>query len=207
MNTWKLKENTLMERIRQHLLAGYEISDADNDILMRWEFAHSLIMKKENDTAVVKLMRKEFGIGQAQAYIDIRNAKDIFGDVRKSSKEGLRYMVTDWAISLLKKAEENDDYYAAAKALEKIIKANNLDKEDQDLPDPSKIQPPVQLLSINFTFINSPWFSKIDPKAQEGLLALYDQFMATIEGSPYKDYLNMFQQEQPIALPSPDDGN
>jgi hypothetical protein len=77
------------------------------------------------------------------------------------------------------------------KFLERITKANNLDKEDMELPDPSKIQPPVQLLSINYTFLNSEFFKLIDPKAQQALLALNEKVMALIDASPIADYKNI----------------
>ena len=203
MNTYKLPEDTTFERIKQHYLTGYKITELDEEQRKRWEAAHAIIMDKETDREAAIILSKRYDISLRQAYVDISNAKNLFGDVRKANKEALRYMTTEWAINLLKKAELNEDYDSCAKLLEKIIKANNLDKEDQDLPDPSKIQPPVQLLSINFNFINSPWFKKIDPKAQEGLLGLRNQFMAMIENSPMRDYLNMFQ-DQPYQLPEGD---
>lgn len=193
MNIYQLPEDTTFQRIRQHLLNGYEISATDEKQLTRWRAVQALMLEKKTDREVALLHSKNFNITVQHAYIDIRNSKNLLGDVHKSDKESLRYMVTQWAIDLLKKADDKGDYDACAKALEKIIKANNLDKEDQDLPDPSKIQPPVQLLSINFNFINSEWFKKIDPKAQEGLMQMYNQFMAMIENSPLREYLDMFQ--------------
>ena len=76
------------------------------------------------------------------------------------------------AIELLKLAKMKKDLRGMEKALERITKAYNLDKEDLDLPDPARFQPPVQLLTINYNFINFPSFSMIDAKAQEKLLEL-----------------------------------
>ena len=202
MNIYKLPNNTLTERIKQHYLTGYEISEADDLIRQRWAAAHALVMNRESDAECARILAKRYKITTRQAYTDIRDAKDLFGDVRRSSKDAIRYMVTQWAIQLFKKAESNEDYYAAAKALEKIIKVNNLDKEDQDLPDPSKIQPPVQMLSINFNFINSVWFEKIDPKAKEVLLDLHKRITAMIMESPASEYLNLIQS--PPQLEEPD---
>lgn len=198
-NVWKLPENTLFERIKQHYLTGYKIQGEDEKIRLRWEAAFAIILDKTTDSEAARIHSRQAKISIRQAYIDIANAKNLFGDVRNSKKEAMRYLVTQWAVELFKKAEKAEDYYAAAKALEKIIKANNLDKEDQDLPDPSKIQPPVQLLSINFNFINTPWFKKIDPKAQEGLMDLHARFMKMIEDSPLKEYLNLLQSPTQIA--------
>jgi hypothetical protein len=203
MRVWKLNPDTLMDRIKAHYLEEYDLTAADDKIRQRWEAAHAALLDKESDAGAVRILMTRFNISYKQAYIDIGNSKQLFGDIRKSSKDSMRYMVSQWAIDLLKKAETEKDYYAAAKALEKLIKANNLDKEDQDLPDPSKIQPPVQLLTINISFINSPWFSKIDPKAQEILRELHDRFVAMVQNSPAREYLDMITSPQPL-LPDGD---
>jgi hypothetical protein len=205
MNIYQLPEDTTFERIRQHLLTGYEISAVDKNQLDRWRAVQALLLEKKTDRQIALMHSKNYDISLGHAYIDIRNSKNLLGDVHKADKESLRYMVTQWAIEACKKAEETGDNDTLVKSLEKIIKANNLDKEDQDLPDPSKIQPPVQLLSINFNFINSPWFKKIDPKAQEGLMLMYNQFMAMIENSPLRDYANLIQSNS-YQLP-PEDGD
>ena len=78
------------------------------------------------------------------------------------------------------------------KALERITKANNLDKEDQDLPDPSKVQPPVQLLQLSFNFVKSEFFHLIDQKAQDEIMKVVAQVEAIIEKSTIKDYLDIY---------------
>ena len=114
-------------------------------------------------------LMKQYGICESQAYRDIRNSRRLFGDVRTYTKEAMRYHVTQWAIELLKLAKIKKDLRGMEKALERITKAYNLDKEDLDLPDPARFQPPIQLLTINYNFINSPSFKMIDAKAQEKL--------------------------------------
>jgi hypothetical protein len=86
----------------------------------------------------------------------------------------------------------NNDPKTMASALDLLIKANNLDKHDLDIPDASKIQPPVQLLSVNFSFINSPMFQLIDETAQKAMLKQYDEFMLQVKISPMADYLDVW---------------
>ena len=193
MNTYKLAENTLMERLRLHYLEDYEISGADKKILARWVTAHALLLDgNENDRNVVNILMKRFGISNVCAYNDVRNCKDLFGDIGNASKEGMRYIVTQWATDLYRMARLSNNLDGMAMAIERITKANNLDKEDQDMPDASKIQPPVQLLSINFTFINTPEFKLIDVATQKALLQLYDEVMAQIVITPLGEYSDMF---------------
>jgi hypothetical protein len=103
-------------------------------------------------------------------------------------RQFIRHMVTQWAIESLRQAEQLNDFDAIDRFLNIIIKANNLDKEDIDIPDPSKIQPPVQLLSVNYSFLKSEYFKLIDPKAQKALLNLHEQVVALIDASPIAHY-------------------
>ncbi|MDP1622140.1 MAG: hypothetical protein Q8M08_07345 [Bacteroidales bacterium] len=194
MNTYKLQENTLLERIRLHYLEDYEISKADADILARWEAAHALVLdSSDTDQNIVKILMKRFDISNVCAYNDIRNSKNFFGDVRSSNKQGIRYIVTQWAIDLFRMAKHAKDLIGMAKAMERITKANNLDIDDMNIPDVTKIQPPVQLLSLNFDFINSPRFKLIDDAAQKALLQLYEEFMAQVMISPLAEYADVWK--------------
>jgi len=199
MNTYQLPENTLMERIRAYYTEGREISAKDMKIKERWEAAHALILSdSENDLAIARILSTRFGITLEWAHNDIKNAINLFGNVRQTTKEGMRYLVSQWCIDLHRMAKATKNLKAMEKAIERFTKANNLDKEDQDMPDPSKIQPPVQLLSINFNFINSPMFKLIDEKAQKALLQLYDEFMAQVELSPLAEYTDLFKIDDSV---------
>lgn len=196
----KLAVESTFEKIRHYYLdEDVLLSDKEEETRKRWSAAFaSLLQDHESDKAVVTMLMKQFGICEVQAYRDIAAAKQVFGDVRKSSKEALRYMVTEWSKELFRLSREKKDFKGMEKALERITKANNLDKEDQDLPDPSKIQPPVQLLSINFNFINSKFFQYIDDKAKDEIMKLENQVRALIDRSPVKDYLDLYQVEDVI---------
>jgi hypothetical protein len=194
MNVYKLKENTLLERLRANYMEGYEISESDMRIKKRWEAAYAMLSDDmQNDRSVAKMIASRFNVDISTAYVDIRDCKKLYGDVLHSNKEALRNMVTQWSIDFLRKANHTNNMKSIEKALERITKANNLDKEDQDLPDPAKIQPPVQLLTLNFNFINSPRFKLIDESAQAAILKLYDEFMEKLELSPLAEYSDMFQ--------------
>jgi hypothetical protein len=102
-------------------------------------------------------------------------------------------------------AKTKKDFRGMEKALERITKAMNLDKEDQNLPDPAKFQPPVQLLSINYNFINTPYFKMIDQKAQEKLLLLHERILAMAEELSVTDYFNMLISENPATEETEDE--
>jgi len=203
----QLLGETTIEKIRAYYTEGEEVvrlSDKEEKIRKRIYSAYLFLMDMQvaTEKSVVQKLVNTFHISTTQAYLDVRNAQLVFGDLKKANKELLRHVVTQFALDLLKKAALKGDYGIVSKSLDKIIRANHLNIDDPDLPDPSKIQPPVQLLSINFNFIDTPWFQKIDPTAQQVLIELRDQFIAKVEKSPASDYLNLFATKP--ALPDSD---
>ena len=155
---------TTFDRISEYYHSDkMNLDPEDEAIRIRWSACFMQLNDEfSTDRDVSVFMVKQFGISEGQAYKDIRNCRRLFGDVRTYTKEAMRYHVTQWAIELLKMAKLKKDLRGMEKALERITKAYNLDKEDLSLPDPSKFQPPVQLLTINYNFINSPSFQMID---------------------------------------------
>ena len=185
-----LASDTMLERIKLYYLSDdTKLSDHDEKVRGRWAAAYSMLINQRSvEREVVMMLMKTHEISEAQAYRDILNCTRCFGPVRGIDRQALRNMVTQWAIEYLRKAEVKNDFKALEKFLGMITKANNLDKEDMELPDPSKVQPPVQLLSINYSFLNTEYFKLIDPKAQKALLALNEKVMALIDSSPIADY-------------------
>ena len=179
-----------IERITQYYMTdNNKLSRHDNHIRVRWETAYSMLIHQNGvELDVVRMLMKFYSISKMQAYRDVYNCTRCFGPIGGMDRHFIRHMVTQWAIESLKQAEQLNDFDAIDRFLNIIIKANNLDKEDIDIPDPSKIQPPVQLLSVDYTFLKSVYFKLIDPKAQKALLNLHKQVVALIDASPIADY-------------------
>ena len=179
-----------LERITQYYMTDKtKLSRQDNHIRVRWETAYSMLINQNGvELDVVRMLMKFYSISKMQAYRDVYNCTRCFGLVGGMDRQFIRHMVTQWAMESLQQAELMNDFDAMDGFLNIIIKANNLDKEDIDIPDPSKIQPPVQLLSVNYSFLKSEYFKLIDPKAQKALLNLHKQVVALIDASPIADY-------------------
>jgi len=193
---YRLQEDTLYERIRHHLLEGRKLSEEETHILHRWETAHSLfVSKNETDANAARILMKMYNISNFTAYKDIRNAKMLFGDVNKASTEGLRYIVSQWCIDMYRMAYIAKDFDAMSNALGKLIKANCLDRQDPNLPDITKIQPPVQVLSLSLDFVNSPYFKMLAPKVQEEVIKLKAKVQTMLDRSPITDVMNMLMIE------------
>ncbi|GEM_PF-416960 len=209
---YRLQEDTLYERIRYHLLEGRKLSEEETHILHRWETAHSLfVSKNETDANAARILMKMYNISNFTAYKDIRNAKMLFGDVNKASTEGLRYIVSQWCIDMYRMAYIAKDFDAMSNALGKLIKANCLDRQDPNLPDITKIQPPVQVLSLSLDFVNSPYFKMLAPKVQEEVIKLKAKVQTMLDRSPITDVMNMLMIEdtkyEPVNDDTDDDSN
>ena len=193
-----LARETTLERVRMYYLSdNVQLTAHEETVRQRWESAYSMLINQRGiEREAVKMQMKQHNISEVQAYRDVHDCTRCFGPVRGRDKQALRHMITEWAIEVMRKAEVRNDFKTVDRMLERIIKANNLDKEEMDLPDPDKIQPPVQLLSINYNFLNSEYFKLIDPKAQQALMALNEKVMALIDASPIADYKNILLADE-----------
>ena len=189
---------TTLERIRMFYLdEKVELTEHEEIVRIRWESAYSILNHQRGiERETVKILMKLHKISEVQAYRDVHDCLRCFGPVRGRDKQALRNMLTEWAIEIMRKAEVKGDYKTVDRMMERIIKANNLDKDEMELPDPDKIQPPVQLLSINYSFLNTEYFKLIDPKAQKALLALNEKVIAMIDASPIAEYKNILLADE-----------
>jgi hypothetical protein len=198
MNSYlQLSSSTTLEKIKAYYRQDEVIlSPKEEDIRKRWSAAFTMMLNDiSTDREVADYLMATFPISQAQAYRDISNARLLFGDVHKANKEATRYMVYQWAIEMFKMAKQESDFKGMDRALLRITRVYNLDVEDIDIPDPSKIQPPIQMLSLTFNFIKSAYFKLADEKAQKEILALVNKMQAMIDKSPVKEYLDLYQTE------------
>lgn len=188
--------DSTMDRIRAYYAPGGEnikLSKHEEETRVIWEAAWiNLLNNKSGGTKerTVEMLKKLYKRSPAQAYRDISNAETLFGDVRKNQKEAIRYIVTEWAKEMFIDAKKKKDFDGMARALREINRANLLYKEDIDLPDPDKIQPPIQILQINIDFLTSQFSNVIDEKAKAKINRLMEQIIALVEKGKINDYLD-----------------
>ncbi len=187
---------SLADKVRSHFVNDTPLNEVETIYKDRLITAHSITLNEaNNDGAAAAILMRRFNIGRTTAYRDILTAKNLFGTLRSPSKEALRYMITQWATDLFAMSKKTKNMVGMEKAMERITKVNNLDKEDLDLPDPSKIQPPVQLITIEMNFIQHPMFKLCDEGTQKKIMEVYAKIMEQINLSPIKEYSDMFKIE------------
>jgi serine/threonine protein phosphatase PrpC len=135
-----LPKETTMERIFSFYVTGTDITAKEEEIRMRWEMAYSLILQYGNTQTVIPMLEKQFEIKKAQAYRDINNALNLFGDVNKSNKQAKRNLIYQLAMKIYEMAEQQKDTDQMTKALTLAAKVEGLDKDDPEIPDFNNFQ-------------------------------------------------------------------
>lgn len=144
-----LEKATPFEHILAHYIdPGYpELKDTTMQIKERWETAFGLLRNYRSREQTAKIIMSQFGISRSQAYVDINSAISLFGDINKSRKEGMRYLISEYNTLLLQKAVEANDMDQMGKAIDRMMRIEGLDKEDAAF-NPEKLENVVINLNI-----------------------------------------------------------
>jgi len=191
----RIAADNTFDRIRRYYLEeNVVLTDFEEKIRKRWVAAFSLILdNKMNDTKAVKILMKIFEISQAAAYRDLVNCKLLFGDAQKASKEAYRHLITEWAIENYRRADLKKDFNSMAKMLNIMIKANSLDKDDSDIPDPSTWNPPTQVINIDYTFFYSEFAVFINDNTKREFNKIVEKINKILAASKIHDYFQPFK--------------
>lgn len=138
------RDDTTFDRI----LANHKNPDAfpltiqEQEQLDRWHEAFTLMLNHWSKPKIVERWVNEKNIKPSQAYVDIRNAETLFGNVLKSSAEGYRAKWLLWAEDYLMRCKQKGDLNNEAKAIALIGKYAQLDKEEDARFNPEKLENP-----------------------------------------------------------------
>lgn len=117
----------------------YELSETNEKIRKRWIMVVTLMLKAYPKFKIANMLERDFGMSQAQAYIDIKNAENIFGDIYKTSKDVEKLMWKEWVLDFKKRARKNGDLKAESKALDLYAKYGDFEQDDL-IFNPEKLQ-------------------------------------------------------------------
>lgn len=108
----------------------------------------TLLCRYHSDEQARKIHQKAFGIHEVTAYKDLRNAVDLFGDVRYTEKAGRRAILAEWCANTYQRAIEKGDVKSANRSIENMIKLLGLDGADADAPDFERLQPSLIVAAL-----------------------------------------------------------
>lgn len=118
---------------------NYPLTEAVEEIRQRWIYVMSLTLRAYPKFKIANMLVQDFGLSQAQAYIDIRNAENVFGNISKTESEAFKVMWTEWTKDLLKRAIQRKDLKAESKALDLLAKYSVLNQDPEGF-NPAKLE-------------------------------------------------------------------
>lgn len=158
-----LPKETTYDRIYVWYIKGdnyVALTETEIDIRDRWQQMWLLLCNGRTPEKAVRFIMRITGVSRSQAYVDLRSATKLFGEVVKTSKDSKRALYEGFANKIYNMALRKDppDLDQANKALANMIKLSGLDEADPDLPDFTKLEPShftINLPAEIMTFLNN----------------------------------------------------
>ncbi len=138
-----LSKHTTLERVAQYYIKeNIRLTPKEEEVRLRWEAAFSILCNFHSTEQTVQVLMSKFSYSRAQAYRDVQNSTRLFGDVSKSSKEGVRNILYEYAMRVFQLAAsaKPPDLDQMNKAMANMIKIKGLDREDPEIPSFESLQ-------------------------------------------------------------------
>lgn len=134
--------DSTMDKLRAYYIdpSNHELSEHVDKLRVRYQHAYNLKMSYFSNKQIVTIWQKEYGLSQAQAYLDIKDALNLFGEVNKLSRDAKRNLLFEYSNALLQRARERGDQKAEAKAIDLLGKYSGLSEDDIAQFNPEKFE-------------------------------------------------------------------
>lgn len=113
--------------------AEVDLTDHEKLMLTRWNEAFSLMRNYSSTSDAAAILMKRFpGLSRATAYRDCSHAVSLFGDIAKSTKEGIRHLATEIirdAIAIARAKNNEDGMIKGGVAIAKVNGVNLTEAE------------------------------------------------------------------------------
>ena len=126
----------------------WPLTEKQQEIHARLVAAFSLIRKGYSDEMRTRLHMEAHGVDRIQAWRDFKNSIELFGDVQKMEKEGMRIVLYGFALEAYRIAKKEKSHGGMTKAVEVMTKLLGLDRETPDLPAFDKLEAGHILVAI-----------------------------------------------------------
>lgn len=136
------KGDTTLEKIMAHHIdpVRFPLSPKLEEIRKRWAEVLTLSFNYYSPQQIVNKLMEDYGVSLAQAYLDVKNAQILYGNVMESDKKGKQAILYEYAHKYYQRAIQAKDLKAQAKALELMAKFGGLDEVDLADFNPEKLE-------------------------------------------------------------------
>jgi len=134
-----MNDATSIERIQ----AWYEQGEPNTIVLTDWEIKKKdrmknvfmLLTRDRDHRFIVKYLCRLHGITEPTAYQDIKDARLLFGNIEKTSKQADRVIMLSKIRRAARLAWKDKDLKAYQKFLDMEVKVLGLDRDEPEMPD------------------------------------------------------------------------
>lgn len=138
------RKPSILDKLRGYYIEGRKLSDKQDFKRVQYEQAHNLrLLGMSKEQTVKMLFSRKIAGSMREAYRIVNCAEELYGEVNKASKEGLRHIVTENLQRIYNMAMERGDLKNANKAQETMAKINGMINHEQLPIDISKFIIPI----------------------------------------------------------------
>jgi hypothetical protein len=136
------KGDTTLEKIMAHHIdpVRFPLSPKLEEIRKRCSVVLTLSFNYYSPQQIVNKLMEDHGVSLAQAYLDVKNAQILYGNVMESDKKGKQAILYEYAHKYYQRSIQAKDLKAQAKALELMSKFGGLDEVDLADFNPEKLE-------------------------------------------------------------------
>lgn len=139
-----------LDKIRAHYIEGSKLSEIHEQKRMQYEQANAYrVQGYSKDQTVQILSELKVVTSRSSAYLVVKEAEELFGDITKSNKDGLRHILTENFMANYRKAKNAGNIKEMNRALENVAKVNGLFTEENAPVDWSKVLIPVPVFTTD----------------------------------------------------------
>ena len=115
-----------LDRYRDHLLKGAKLKAEQEDMLSKYRRANALMCLGYSRMQTITILTKELELSAPQIYSILRESIELYGNVHKVDKDGMRYIMYENFMQAATLARKNEDHNAYIRALENAAEIYDL---------------------------------------------------------------------------------
>lgn len=124
----------------------YALSETNEEIRKRWITVMTLQLNGYQKFKIVNMLVKDFGLSESQAYIDIRNAENIFGSINKTDVEAEKQIWKEWIKEIRLRAKRKGDLKSELKAADLYAKYSEFGMDNPEFNPDKLIAKEIQII-------------------------------------------------------------
>lgn len=120
------RELTRMDKMKAYYLEGKKLPKTLIETAEKLERANGLLCSGYSKEQAVKFLMEKDGLSRSHGYKIVRESMELFGDVTKSNKDGLRHIATENLMQIYNHARQGKNLEMAERVWDTICKINGL---------------------------------------------------------------------------------